>query len=123
MIPPLSFRSEARNLVVPARVKDWMIPPLSFRSGARNLVVPDKAKDWMIPPLSFRSEARNLVFPMRSNPGEISPCGRDDSGGESRWQGGRVAMAGGASHGASDCEAAKWVGKPIVQNFNSMMAN
>ena len=50
-------------------------------SEARNLVVPDRAKAETPPPLSFRSEARNLVFSLRSDPAEISPFGRDDSGG------------------------------------------
>ena len=36
----------------------------------------------MPPPLSFRSEARNLVFSLRSDPVEISPCGRDDNRGK-----------------------------------------
>jgi len=56
-------------------------------AAAKNLGVPDRAKVMVPPPLSFRSEARNLVFADRSPPHgrfEISPAGRDDSGGRSR---------------------------------------
>jgi len=35
---PLSFRARAGNPVVPGRAKAEMLPPLSFRSEARNLV-------------------------------------------------------------------------------------
>jgi len=56
-------------------------------AAAKNLGVPGRAKVMVPPPLSFRSEARNLVFADRSPPHgrfEISPAGRDDSGGRSR---------------------------------------
>ena len=73
--PPLSFRSEARNLIIPGRAKAKTPTPAVISKRQREISLsPIGQEPRRPPPLSFRSKARNLIVPGRAKAKTPTPA-------------------------------------------------